>query len=154
MAALRVAAGSHLAKGRPSPRSVQPPLLATAPCMRDVRSLLRVGRWRSSLSGVPLATAPVGWLQPTAPVGGCPLRVVAPTGSCPLQVAGSPLVGGHWLQPVAPAGGLGRSRLPLAASHGQPLVLAILTANALNDSTRFNLITRNLKSIIRTKTWL
>ncbi|RWW37812.1 hypothetical protein BHE74_00057023 [Ensete ventricosum] len=74
------------------------------------------------------------------------------------------LTGGPWLQPAAPAGGglavanhpligaLGRSRLPLAASHGQPLLFVVLVANALNDSTRFNLITRSLKPIFRTKT--
>ncbi|RWV98139.1 hypothetical protein GW17_00039035 [Ensete ventricosum] len=68
------------------------------------------------------------------------------------RVAGSPLVGGSWLQPAAPvgglavanrplAGGLGRSRLPLVASHSQPLLLTVIAANELNDSTRFNLIT-------------
>ncbi|RRT31672.1 hypothetical protein B296_00032014 [Ensete ventricosum] len=31
--------------------------------------------------------------------------------------------------------GLGHSRLPIAASHGQPLLLAVLVTNALNDST-------------------
>ncbi|RZS09928.1 hypothetical protein BHM03_00041060, partial [Ensete ventricosum] len=70
---------------------------------------------------------------------------------------------GPWLQPAAPAGGLamasrplarglGRNRLPLATTHGQPLLLIVLTANALNDSMRFNLITRSLKPIFRTKT--
>ncbi|RZS23503.1 hypothetical protein BHM03_00056455, partial [Ensete ventricosum] len=49
-----------------------------------------------------------------------------------------------------PCRGVGRSRLPLGASYDQPL-LAVLDANALNDSTRFNLITRSLKSIFRTK---
>ncbi|RWV88231.1 hypothetical protein GW17_00049697 [Ensete ventricosum] len=64
----------------------------------------------------------------------------------PLLMASSPLAGGPWLQPAAHAGGLvmasrplvgglGRSRLPLAASHDQPLLLAVLAVNALNDST-------------------
>ncbi|RRT39478.1 hypothetical protein B296_00049644 [Ensete ventricosum] len=77
----------------------------------------------------------------TAPRGGHPLWVVAPTGDRPLQVADSPL-----------AGGLGRSRLPLLASHCEPLLLVVLIAIMLNDSMRFNLITRSLKSIFCTKT--
>ncbi|RWW06060.1 hypothetical protein GW17_00030638 [Ensete ventricosum] len=51
-----------------------------------------------------------------------------------------------------PCRGLGSSQLPLSDSHGQPLLLAVLVANALNDSTRFNLITHNLKPIFRMKT--
>ncbi|RWV78649.1 hypothetical protein GW17_00060348 [Ensete ventricosum] len=102
-------------------------------------SPLRV-RHGQPLTGWLLALA--GWPQPTAPAGGRPLRVVAPAGGRPLQVAGNPLVGGPWLQPVAPArgelavascplaGGLGRSRLPLAACHGQPLLLVVLATNA------------------------
>ncbi|RWW85104.1 hypothetical protein BHE74_00006250, partial [Ensete ventricosum] len=115
-----------------------------APCGCIVGSLLRAGRSRPC----PQVAAP---LRPTAPASGCPLQVVD-----------SPLAGGPWLQPAAPvrglamasrhlAGGLGRNRLPLAASHGQPL-LAVLAANALNDSTRFNLITRSLKPIFCMKT--
>ncbi|RRT35126.1 hypothetical protein B296_00040603 [Ensete ventricosum] len=78
----------------------------------------------------------------------------APAGDSPLQVChGQPLAGccrclqGPWLQSAAPAGrllavashplagGLGCSRLPLAASHDQPLLLVVLTVNTLNDST-------------------
>ncbi|RZS08408.1 hypothetical protein BHM03_00039370, partial [Ensete ventricosum] len=78
---------------------------------------------------------------------GRPLQAVAPAGGSPLQVAGSPLTRGPWLQPAAPTGGglvvasrplargLDRSRLPLTASHDQPLLLAVLAVNALNDST-------------------
>ncbi|RWV84272.1 hypothetical protein GW17_00054023 [Ensete ventricosum] len=80
-------------------------------------------------------------------------RVAAPCGRSPLvngrqppcrgalAATGRPCGGvGRGSRPLE--GGLGRSRLPLAASHGQPLLLAVLTANTLNDSTRFNLITR------------
>ncbi|RZS20340.1 hypothetical protein BHM03_00052837 [Ensete ventricosum] len=52
-----------------------------------------------------------GWPWPTAPLQGA--LVVA---GCK---ANRPL-----------AGGLGRSRLPLATSHGQPLLLAVLATNA------------------------
>ncbi|RWW11135.1 hypothetical protein GW17_00025278 [Ensete ventricosum] len=115
-----------------------------APCGCIVGSLLRAGRSRP------------------CPQVAAPLRPAAPTSGCPLQVVDSPLAGGPWLQPAAPvrglamasrhlAGGLGRNRLPLAASDGQPL-LAVLAANALNDSTRFNLITRSLKPIFCMKT--
>ncbi|RWV96591.1 hypothetical protein GW17_00040683 [Ensete ventricosum] len=141
----------------------QPPYQGAATPVSD--SPLRACR------GQPLAGAPwvasCGRAASSRPCGLAaadrPLRVVALAGGRPLQVAGSPPTGGPWLQLAAPAGGLavasrplagglGRSRLPLAARHDQPLLLAILTANALNDSTRFNLTTRSLKPIFRTKT--
>ncbi|RWV88459.1 hypothetical protein GW17_00049447, partial [Ensete ventricosum] len=124
-------AGSGAARcGRQPPcQGVATPVAGTVAPASD--NPLWAGHRRPSLAGAPLAAAPVG--------------------GCPLQVADSPLAGGPWLQPAAPAGGVGRSRLPLAASHGQPL-LAVLAANALNDSMRFNLITRSLKPIFRTKT--
>ncbi|RWW12857.1 hypothetical protein GW17_00023461, partial [Ensete ventricosum] len=55
-----------------------------------------------------------------------------------------PLQGGLAVGSRPLAGGLGRSPLPLVASHDQPLLLAVIVANALNDSTRFNIITRRL----------
>ncbi|RZS28685.1 hypothetical protein BHM03_00062323, partial [Ensete ventricosum] len=62
----------------------------------------------------------MGWQPPLrAGRSRSPLAAFAPTGGHPLQVAGSPL-----------AGGLGRSRLPLATSHGQPLLLVVLAVNA------------------------
>ncbi|RWV89066.1 hypothetical protein GW17_00048805 [Ensete ventricosum] len=115
--------------------------LWAAPCGCAVGSLLRAGRAR-------------GW----PPLAGC-----CPYGWLPLAGGRQPLAGGPWLQSAAPAGGLavasrplkgglGGNRLPLAASHGQPLILAVLAANALNNSTRFNLITRSLKPFFCTKT--
>ncbi|RWV83441.1 hypothetical protein GW17_00054944 [Ensete ventricosum] len=88
---------------------------------------------------------PYGWPQPTVPAGGRPLRAIAPASDRPLQVVDSPLAGGlrcnrSPLQGLAMASrplveGLGHSRLPLAGSHDQPLLIAVLAANALNDST-------------------
>ncbi|RZR81139.1 hypothetical protein BHM03_00007317 [Ensete ventricosum] len=67
-------------------------------------SLLRAGRWRPSLVGAPLAIAPVG----CCPYGRPPLAGGRqPPCKGALAATGRPL-----------AGGLGRSRLPLAASHG------------------------------------
>ncbi|RRT63359.1 hypothetical protein B296_00037553, partial [Ensete ventricosum] len=102
------------------------------------------------------------WWQPLAGASWAASCGLA-TSDRPLRVADSPLAGGPWLQPAAPAGGLavasrrlagglGRSRLPLATSHDQPLLLAVLATNTLNNSTRFNLITRSLKPIFRIKT--
>ncbi|RZS03050.1 hypothetical protein BHM03_00033172 [Ensete ventricosum] len=88
----------------------------------------------------PLVVVPCG-----RAAGGRTLRAVAPYRwpAAPLQ--------GALAATGRPCRGVGRSRLPLAASYGQPL-LAVLAVNALNDSTLFNLITRNLKPIFYTKT--
>ncbi|RWV85433.1 hypothetical protein GW17_00052778, partial [Ensete ventricosum] len=84
--------GSPLRARRGQPLAGWPLVVTTCGC--PAGSLLRVGRWRPSLSGAPLAAAPASWPQSTAPVGGRPLQAIAPAGDRPLQVAGSPLIGG------------------------------------------------------------
>ncbi|RWV84297.1 hypothetical protein GW17_00054000, partial [Ensete ventricosum] len=118
-----------------------------APCGRAADSPLRVGHWRSRLAGAQRA-APCGlatggrhlWVRHGQPLAGWPLaavpcgraagsrprlRVAAPCGLLPLQAGGVLAVADRHL-----AWGLGRSRLPLAASHDQPLLLTVLAANA------------------------
>ncbi|RRT60437.1 hypothetical protein B296_00036729 [Ensete ventricosum] len=124
--------------------------------MKEVKRPLRVCRWQPPLR--------VGRNRPrprvAAPCGLLPLRAAASCrwSTAPLQGAFAttdrPCRGGLAVASRPLIGGLGRSRLPLAGSHDQPLLLVVLAANALNDSTRFNLITRSLKPIIRTKIWL
>ncbi|RWV84430.1 hypothetical protein GW17_00053859, partial [Ensete ventricosum] len=99
-AALRVATDTRPAKGRPPLRPAPPPL-AGAPWVASCGLAaggwpLQASRWWPSLAGAPLATAPVSWPQPAAPVpaGGRPLRAIAPEGGRPLQVVGSPHAGG------------------------------------------------------------
>ncbi|RRT53494.1 hypothetical protein B296_00024337 [Ensete ventricosum] len=60
-------------------------------------------------------------------------RVAAPYGLLPLR-ATAPLHGGLAVASSPLTRGLGYSRLPLVASHDQPLLVVVFTANVLNDS--------------------
>ncbi|RWV81837.1 hypothetical protein GW17_00056707, partial [Ensete ventricosum] len=132
-----------------------PPLLAVAPCGLVAGGRpLRVRR-EQPLAGWPLAIVPCGraaanrLCRLTAAGrarGWPPLAGCCPCGRPPLAGGRQPPCRGALAETGRPwgglvmashplAGGLGRSRLPLTASHGQPLLLVVLAVNALNDST-------------------
>ncbi|RRT71785.1 hypothetical protein B296_00030693, partial [Ensete ventricosum] len=112
---------------------------------------LRARRWQPTLQA--------GRNRPhsrvAAPCGLLPLQAFAPCKGA-LATTGHPCRGvsrGQGLWPGVVARGRGQGPWPQpAAPCNQPLLLAVLGANALNDSTRVNLITRSLKPMFHTKT--
>ncbi|RWV78013.1 hypothetical protein GW17_00061086 [Ensete ventricosum] len=107
-------------------------------------SLLRVRRGQP-LAGWPLAVGPYGLVADGRPLLAHrwqpPMRAGhsrQPPCRGALAATGRPCRGGGiWPWPVAPLqGALAAAGCPLAANHGQPLLLAVLAANAGREENR------------------